>query len=77
MDGIVGRVGQARDDIPWTENTLDPELVELVETYKERNNPKLSELFRRYPDKEIHIFRTRAEADAWLSAIPRGESNEQ
>ena len=77
MQGIMERVGQVRPDMPWTEQTLDPELIELVETYKERNNPKLSELFRRYPDKEIHIFRTRAEADAWLSAIPRGESNEQ
>ena len=69
MQGIVNRVGQARPDIPWTENTLDPELVAIVETYKERNNPVLAELFRKYPDREIHIFHTREEADAWLQSI--------
>ena len=69
MQGIVDRVGQTRPDIPWTENTLDPELVAIVETYKERNNPVLHELFRKYPDKDIHIFRTREEADRWLAKI--------
>jgi len=52
---------------PWTEQTLDPELVAIVKTYKERNNPVLSELFRRYADREILIFRTRDEADQWLT----------
>ncbi len=67
MQGIIDRVGKARQDIPWTEQTLDPELVAIVKTYKERNNPVLSELFRRYADREILIFRTRDEADQWLT----------
>lgn len=66
LKGIAERVGHARADIPWTEQTLDPELVELVRTYKERNNPVLMELFRTYPEKEIHIFRTRDEAQRWI-----------
>ena len=70
MRGIMDRVGQTRPDIPWTEQTLDPELVAIVETYKQRNNPVLFELFRRYADKEIHIFQDRAEADRWLNDIP-------
>lgn len=69
MQGITERVGQVRPDIPWTEQTLDPELVELVKTYRERNHPKLSELFCKYPDKDIHIFRTRAEAERWIEDI--------
>ncbi|MBQ1632985.1 MAG: adenylate kinase [Clostridia bacterium] len=69
MQGIIERVGQTRPDIPWTEQTLDPELMELVRTYKERNNPVLHELFRRYPDKEVRIFSTREEADRWLKEI--------
>ncbi|MBQ1566156.1 MAG: adenylate kinase [Clostridia bacterium] len=67
MQGIIDRVGKTRPDIPWTEQTLDPELVAIVKTYKERNNPMLSELFRRYADREILIFRTRDEADQWLT----------
>lgn len=67
IQGIVNRVGQTRPDIPWTEQALDPELVAIVETYKERNNPVLAELFEKYSDKEIHIFHTREEAEEWLS----------
>jgi adenylate kinase family enzyme len=67
LKGIAERVGHARADIPWTEQTLDPELVAIVKTYKERNNPVLSELFRRYADKKILVFRTRNEADQWLT----------
>lgn len=69
MQGITERVGQARPDIPWTEQTLDPELVELVKTYKERNIPVLSELFRRYADRTILVFHSRAEAQRWLDAL--------
>ena len=69
MQGIMDRVGQTRPDIPWTESTLDPELAELVKTYKARNNPVLHELFRRYPDKDVRIFSTREEADRWLKEI--------
>lgn len=69
MQGIIDRVGQTRPDIPWTEQTLDPELVAIVQTYKERNNPVLAELFRKYPDRDIHIFRTRDEAERWLNGI--------
>ena len=66
---MQSRIGQDRPDIPWTEQTLDPELVAIVQTYKERNNPVLSELFRKYPDKDVHIFRTRDEADRWMNGI--------
>lgn len=69
MQGITERIGKQRPDIPWTEQTLDPELVELVRTYKERNNPVLFELFSRYADKRVLIFRTRDEAEAWLETL--------
>lgn len=69
LKGIAERVGHARADIPWTEQSLDPELVALVETYRERNNPVLFELFSRYADKRVLIFRTREEADAWLDKV--------
>ena len=69
LKGIAERVGHARADIPWTEQSLDPELVALVETYRERNNPVLFELFSRYADKRVLIFRTRDEADAWLETL--------
>lgn len=66
MDGIAQRVGQKWADIPWTENTLDPELAEQVLAYRTNYRPILYELFQKY-DRQIIIFRTRAEADKWLT----------
>ena len=67
MDGIIGRVGQDRPDMPWTENKLDPELVKLVEQYEEENKPVLRELFSKYPDKKLITFHTREEAEKWIT----------
>ena len=66
MDGVRMRVGQTRTDMPWTERTLDPELVALVEGFRTVQRPEILELLHRYADKDIRIFCTRAEADAWL-----------
>lgn len=69
MQGITQRVGIQRPDMPWTEQTLDPELVALVQSYRRESRPKLLALLAQYPDKRVVTFRTRAEADAWLSAL--------
>ena len=69
MDGIVGRVGKERGDIPWTENELDPELVELVKNYETENKPILLELFRKYPDRDVITLHTRKEADNLINKI--------
>lgn len=65
MNGITDRIGKQRPDIPWTENALDPELVKLVQAYRTDKRPVLYELFQKY-DRQIIIFKTRAEADRWL-----------
>lgn len=66
MNGIIGRVGQDRDDMPWTENTLDPELVKMVKEYATYNRPQLYDLFYKYYFKEIIVFKSRVEASEWL-----------
>ena len=73
MNGITERVGKERDDIPWTEDRLDPELVEMVMNYRNVSRPKICGLLEKYPDKRALIFRTRAEADEWLSAAERND----
>ena len=69
MDGITGRVGQKRPDIPWIENELDPELVEQVRNYGKDNIVVLKELFAKYPEKTLITFKTRDETDIWISGI--------
>ena len=67
MEGIINRVGKTRTDIPWVENQLDPELVELVRNYNGKNRPELYSLIEKYPDKKVIIFNTREQAQSWLS----------
>ena len=66
MKGISERVGKKRTDMPWIEDTLDPELVELVRRYAVDNRPVILSLAEIYPDKRKLVFHSRAEADAWL-----------
>ena len=66
MEGIIGRIGRERRDIPWTENELDPELVDLVKKYELENKPLLLELFNQYPEKCVVALRSRADADRWF-----------
>ena len=63
---VVLGAGKVRDDMPWTEDELDPELVEMVQQYEKENKPVLRKLFRKYPTKEVIIFHNRDEAMKWL-----------
>ena len=69
MAGITERIGKRRSDIPWVEDRLDPELVELVKNYRSVNRPRLYGLMEKYPDRRLLVFRTRGEAQAWLRAF--------
>ena len=69
MNGITERIGKARPDIPWVENRLDPELAALVADYRRENRPKLYELIEKYPDKQVLVFQTRAQAQDWLTGL--------
>ena len=69
LAGIVARVGQNRPDMPWTEGTLDQELVAMVQNYRRDNRPAIYALLDKYPDKQAVIFLDREETDRWLSQI--------
>ena len=69
MAGIVARVGQERPDMPWTESTLDPELVTMVKNFARDNRPAIYALLEKYSEKQAIIFTDRAQADRWLSRI--------
>ena len=69
MAGIIARVGQKRPDMPWTEGTLDQELVSLVRNYRRDNQPQILSLLQKYPEKQSLIFTARQEAERWLSRL--------
>ena len=66
MAGITGRLGEKRPDIPWTEQSLDPELAALVQKFRTEIRPTLLALLEKYPEKQLLRFTTRAEAESWL-----------
>lgn len=69
MNGIKERVGKKRTDMPWTEQTLDPELVKQVENYERDNRPVILSLFEKYPDVNRLVFKSRLEAAEWMRRL--------
>ena len=69
MNGIKERVGKERTDAPWIEQSLDPELVRLVEDYEKENRPLVLSLIEKYSQKNTFVFKSRPEADEWLKSI--------
>ena len=76
MDGICERIGCVRPDIPWTEQTLDPELVALVKGFRTEQRPEILALLDRYAeDREILVFHTRESAVQWLDGFRADKSH--
>ena len=67
LDGIKERRGKPRDDMPWIETEEDAEFIEFVKSYNERQKNQVLELLEKYSDKNIIVFKTRAQADDFLS----------
>ena len=76
MKGITGRIGEIRTDIPWVEDRPDPELVEQVRNYRNKNRPSVLALIGKYPDKQLFVFKTREQAQAWLQGMEYTDLNE-
>ena len=48
------------------ETEEDAEFIEFIKNYNEQQKPKVLELLEKYGDKNIVIFKSREEADAFL-----------
>ena len=72
LAGVAARRGQARPDIPWVEpvdGELDEEFMTLIQRFEQDHRPRILELLEKYVDKEIIVFRSREEAQAYLAPI--------
>ena len=67
LDGIKERSGKPRSDMPWIETEEDAEFIEFIKNYNEQQKPKVLELLEKYSDKNIIIFKSREQADAFLN----------
>lgn len=70
LNGIMERMGKPRSDIPWVENEFDDtEFIETIKNYNLNNKPEVIELLNKYSYKKIYIFKSRIEADNFLSRL--------
>lgn len=68
MAGIRERIGAPHPDLPWTEDALDPALVQEVHKYRNENRPVVLKWLSAHPEKKPYIFHARDEADRFLAA---------
>ena len=66
LAGVEERMGKPRADMPWIETEWDEEFHEHIKNFSEKNRPKILALLERHAEKEIHVFKERAEAEAFL-----------
>ncbi len=67
LEGIRQRHGKARSDMPWTETEEDAEFIEFIKNFNKQNRPHIIELLKKHTNKNIFIFKSRNEADEFLS----------
>ena len=70
LQGIRQRRGKPRSDMPWFESEEeDAEFINFIKNYNSESRPQVMELLEKYAHKNIYIFRSRAEKDAFLSRM--------
>lgn len=69
LAGVSARIGKKRPDMPWIDTALDPRLKSEVEAFRETHMPAIYDLLDRHKaGKSIVIFKSRAQADAFLES---------
>ena len=72
IEGILERIDQERDDIPWVETKKDAvELINWTIDYEERTKAQEENLLKEYPKVEVHILRSREEANQYLEQLKK------
>ena len=69
IQGIYERVGKVRTDMPWVEDEIDEDLIEFVKNYEKEDRPEVLNLLSKYKEKDIHIFRSRLDANRYLESL--------
>ena len=70
VEGIEARKGKPRSDMPWiNDDGTDKDFIDFVKKYNTESRPGVLELLKKYSDKNIIVFKNRAEADKYLSLL--------
>lgn len=67
LAGVESRIGKPREDMPWVETEFDAEFKQWILDFPTNQLPQIYVLLEKYKEnKEIIIFKSRNEADAYL-----------
>lgn len=70
LAGAQARIGKSREEMPWFETELDEEFKQCILEFPKVQLPKTYEMLERYREnKKIIIFKSREEADIYLSGL--------
>ena len=69
LAGAAERVGQKREDMPWVETEFDAEFKQWIIDFPKDQLPIIYELLNQYREKNIVVFKTRDDADDYLTEL--------
>ena len=69
LAGALARVGQKREDMPWVEKEFDAEFRQWIIDFPKDQLPIIYELLNQYREKNIVVFKTREDADDYLTEL--------
>lgn len=70
LSGAQSRIGKKREDLPWIELEFDKEFKQWIMDFPRNRLPQLYEMLKKHGhNKDITVFRSRKEADAYLEAL--------
>ncbi len=69
LDGVEKRRGVKRPDMPWIETEEDEEFTEFIKSFNVSRKPAILALLDKYKEKNIFVFKSREEADGFLSDL--------
>lgn len=70
LAGAAARIGQPREDLPWQEDTLDPEFADYIRRFPTENRPEIVAALDAWSARRrIITLRSHAEADAFLAHL--------
>jgi adenylate kinase family enzyme len=75
LQSIQDRIGLPRDDLPWQEDSLDPEFYEYVKQFPQNQKLKVDAALEQCDNREIIRFTSREEVNEYLDRLENDYRN--
>ncbi len=83
ISGAASRIGTRREDLPWTEESLDPEFLQYIKDFPKDQLPEIKRLLADLADTaavpgtkpSVITFTTRQQADQYIANLRRPIGN--